>query len=167
MADRAKANPLRSAAELGFAAAISGALGLDSVPSAISNAGSLFRGEGLSGMKFGLTRLTAALAPILDVATRPDILPQMGALRRSPACIPTSSTRLADLDSRMRQQTSTAIQSSRSMCGGKPPAFAPRSSPNWQISDTGPAGLPGRGQMAGAWTIDDIRTAIGGSRFFD
>lgn len=167
MSERAKNDPVRSASEIGFGAMLLGALGLDAVPSGLANAGSLFRGEGLSGFKLGATRLTAMLAPILDIATRKDVVEPTPRLKALAGVHPEQFDRLADID---RADGMLPNVRRESWLGQKVEAIradhdAERARLESELEGFGysPAVTSGRYQGQGApnWTIDDIRKATG------
>ncbi|WP_316171271.1 hypothetical protein [Bradyrhizobium sp. SZCCHNRI1058] len=162
MSERAKKDPLRSAAELGFGAALAGSVGADSASSLLSGAGSIFRGESAAGsMKFGLTRMTAMLAPILDIATRRDVLPATERMKSLAGLHPDKFDALHDIEDSER---------AAEIYGDSDPTYLPqlkamneakRAKIEGDLTSLGyaPAGTPGRGQLASQWTIDDIRKA--------
>lgn len=163
--DQAKANPLQSAAGLGWGAAMLGAMGVDSFGSSLGVAGNLFRGEGaLGGLKFGLTKLTAALAPILDIATRQDVL-DPSRFKKFGLLNGDKFDALHDIDSDDAAigRTDFGDGSESFVAALKAKNAARRAVLESQLTDLGFAGpgVPGRGLMAGQYSIDDIRKAVG------
>jgi hypothetical protein len=167
MSDRAKNDPIRSGAELGYGAMLLGALGLDAVPAGIASAGTLFRGEGLNGFKLGMTRLTAMLAPILDIATRKDVIEPTPRLKALAGVHHEQFDRLTDLD---RADNLLPNVRPESWLGQKVAAIRSdhddeRARLESELEGFGysPAVTSGRYQGQGApnWTIDDIRKATG------
>lgn len=166
MSDRAKKNPIRSGAELGYGAMLLGALGMDAVPSGLANAGSLWRGEGLSGFKLGMTRLTAMLAPIIDIATRSDIVQATPRLKQLARSHSVQFDALADLD---RSDANLPNVRRESWLGQKVAAIragndAERSRIENELEGFGYNRNVTAGRYQGgtpSWTIDDMRQANG------
>ena len=164
MSEQAKENPLRAGAGLGWGAAMLGALGIDSTSSAFGVAGNLFRGENAAGgLKFGLTKLTAALAPILDIATRSDILPASEKMKRMAGLHADIFDKLRDADDSDRAAAILGDGDEVYRAQAKARSDAQRAAAERQLSDLGFAapGTPGRGLLAGQYSIDDIRNATG------
>ncbi|MCB2106353.1 MAG: hypothetical protein KDE14_01575 [Rhodobacteraceae bacterium] len=168
MSDRAAKNPVRAAGELGWLTAMIGALGLDSMSAALGSAGRLFRGEALGGAaRFGLSKLTAAAWPIIDIATRPDVLdPNDPHFSRYAPLHHDKLSKLSDLD---RSDSLLPKVRPESWLGRYVGAIragheAEREKIEAELRDLGFAGpsAPGRGLMAGQYTVEDIRKAIGG-----
>ena len=159
MSERAKKDPKRSAAELGFFGAMAAALGIDMSSTGLSNAGSLFRGEGLSGFKLGMSKATAMLAPILDIATRPDVLDARG--RRGYRYDDAKFARLQTLDD---ADNAAGIYGDKDFEAEAHARYAKeRAAIEAELSEKGygPAGVPGRGMPASSFDVQDIQRAVG------
>ncbi|NEW96646.1 hypothetical protein [Rhodopseudomonas sp. BR0G17] len=169
-AEEAKKNPLRAAGGLGFGAAILAAFGLDSFASSLSVAGNLFRGEGAAGgLRLGSTKLASWLAPIIEVATRTGEIvdtPEMRA--RQNQRVGLEYERRVRLDSLDRADDRLPNVRPESWLGRRFQAerdrnAAERARINAELEDRGfgPAGVPGRGMMAGSYSAADIGRALG------
>lgn len=164
MSERAKKDPVRSGAELGYGALLAGALGFDALAAIPENAGSLFRGNGLSGVRFGMTRLAAMLAPILDIATRQDVVEPTPRSRQIAGLHADKFDALADLD---RADDNLPNVRRESWLGQKVAAIraehdAERARIESELEGIGynPAITSGR-YRGQAWTMDDLRQAVG------
>lgn len=167
MSEQATKNPMRSAAGIGWASALAAALSLDSVSSGLSSAGALFRGEGAAaGLRMPLTKLTAMLAPILDIATRSDImtdLPVPDSVKRARALHPQIGE-LSSLDAKQAALDSNWVRGPL-YDAGKSRIASRRAELESELAALGygPASLPGRGMVGSSPTLlDDIRAATGG-----
>jgi len=165
MNERAKKDPLRVAAEIGAAAALAGAVGADSASATLQGAGNLLRGESAtSGIKFTLTKmLTRMLLPIVDIATRKDVIEATPGLKALAGLHADKFDALRDID---------AAERAGDIYGHSDPTYdaqlkalndAKRAKIEAELAGLGygPAGLPGRGQMASQWTVADIQKATG------
>lgn len=167
MSEQATKNPVRSAAGIGWIGTLLAAAGIDSASSALGSAGSLFRGEGAAaGMRFPLTKLTAMLAPILDIATRSDImtdLPVPDSVKRARALHPQIGE-LSSLDAKQAALDSNWVRGPL-YDAGKSRIASRRAELESELAALGygPASLPGRGMVGSSPTLlDDIRAATGG-----
>jgi hypothetical protein len=160
MSERAQKDPMRSAAELGFGAGLAAAMSTDST---LGFAGKFGVGPG----SLGLSRLMGMLAPVVDIATRKDVIEATPRGREIAGLHADKFNALADI---------AASERAADIYGHDDPAYdaqlkaindAKRAKIEASLTDLGYAGpgTPGRGQMASSWTIDDIRkaTGIGGS----
>jgi hypothetical protein len=156
MSDRAKKDPMRSAAELGFGAGLVSAISADST---MGIAGKFGVGSG----SLGLTRLMGVLAPILEIASRRGEMVETDSSKRNAGLHADKFNALADI---------AASERAGDVYGHDDPAYdaqlkaindAKRAKVEAELSDLGYAGpgTPGRGQMASQWTVDDIRKATG------
>lgn len=159
MSERAKKDPVRSAAELGFGAGLASAITSDA---GMGIAGKFGVGPGTS---FGLTRALAWLAPILDIATRRDVMEATPTFKRAAGLHADKFDELRDLDRTdgMQLNLPKGTWLGRIQAERQAARDAERARIEASLTDIGygPAGLPGRGQMAGNWSIDDIRKATG------
>jgi hypothetical protein len=157
MSERAQKDPMRSAAELGFGTGLASAIASDA---GMATAGKFGFGPGSS---WGLTRFMGMLAPILDIATRKDVLEATPAGRALAGLHADKFNALADI---------AASESAANIYGHDDPAYdaqlkalndAKRAKIEASLTDLGYAGpgTPGRGQMASSWNVDDIRRATG------
>jgi hypothetical protein len=156
MSERAQKDPMRTAAELGFGAGLASAISADST---MGIAGKFGIGSG----SLGLTRLMGLLAPILDIATRKDVIEATPALKALAGLHGDKFDALRDLD---------ASERAADVYGHDDPTYdaqlkalndAKRAKIEAELAGLGygPAGLPGRGQMASQWTVADIQKATG------
>jgi hypothetical protein len=165
LSERAKKDALRSATEITVGAGLTSAV--------IGDAGTGLLGKfGIgSGTSFGLTRAVAMLAPILDIATRKDVLPvpadRHAAYERTYGPHFETFDRLDDLD---RADGILPNVRPESWLGQKVAAIrgehdAERAKLESELEGFGysPLVRQGRyqGQDAPTWTIDDIRKATG------
>jgi hypothetical protein len=161
MSDRAKKDPMRSAAELGFGAGLVSAISADAT---MATAGKFGLGSGTS---WGLTRFMGVLAPILEIASRRGEMVETESSKRRGGLHADKFNALADI---------AASERAGDVYGHGDPAYDAQlkalndgklAKIEAELSDLGYAGpgTPGRGQMASQWTVDDIRkaTGIGGS----
>jgi hypothetical protein len=157
MSERAQKDPMRSAAELGFGTGLASAIASDA---GMATAGKFGFGPGSS---WGLTRFMGMLAPILDIATRKDVLEATPGGRALAGLHADKFNALADI---------AASESAANIYGHDDPAYdaqlkalndAKRAKIEASLTDLGYAGpgTPGRGQMASSWNVDDIRRATG------
>lgn len=162
MSNYAHDNPKRNAGALGFAATVSSAISADLAAGAYQK----WTGAGdfASQFKSGMTRLSLMLAPIIDIATRPDILPANATAtgRRLTRVLDQDKfNRLADLDA---ADKAAAIYGDKdfereAIARNKPE----RDKIESDLADKGYAapGTPGRGMMAGSYNVDDLQRALG------
>jgi hypothetical protein len=160
MSERAKKDPARSATELGFGAMLMSALSADGTMGILGK-------FGFGSGSLGLTRLTAMLAPILDIATRKDVIEPTPRLKALAGVHPEQFDRLTDLD---RGDDMLPNVRRESWLGQKVEAIrsehdAERAKLESELEGFGynPAIRAGRyqGQGAPSWTLDDIRKATG------
>lgn len=165
-AAEAKKNPLRSASNIATGTALIGALGLDGASSTLGVAGNLFRGEGaLGGLRFGLTKFVAGvLAPIMDIASRPDIL-EPARFRKFGVLNADKFDTLHDIDrdDAAIDRTDFGDGSEKFVADLRAKNAARRAAAEVRLTELGYAapGVPGRGLMAGQFSIDDVRAATG------
>jgi hypothetical protein len=163
MSERAKKDPMRSAAELGFGAGLASAISSDATMGALGKVGIG------SGTSFGLTRLMGMLAPILDIATRKDVIEATPTWKALAGRHADKFDALRDLDSADGSQLSLPKDSwlGRIQADRQAARDAERAKIEADLGNLGygPAGLPGRGQMASQWSVADVQkaTGIGGS----
>jgi hypothetical protein len=159
MSERAKKDPMRSAAELGFGAGLSSAIASDA---GMAAAGKFGLGTGTS---WGLTRFMGMLAPILDIATRKDVIEATPAWKALAGLHGDKFDALGDLDRADGSQMSLPKGSwlARIQADRQATRDAERAKIEAGLTDLGYAGpgTPGRGQMASSWNVDDIRRATG------
>lgn len=164
MAEKAKTEPLPTATRLGFVTSLLGALGLDGTASALGSAGAMFRGESFaSGLKAGLTKSLLEVAPMVGALTERNILEPTEAGKRIAGLHADKFDALADI---------AASERAADIYGHNDPEYdaqlkalndAKRAKVEAELTNLGYAGpgVPGRGQMASQWTLDDIRRATG------
>jgi hypothetical protein len=161
MSERAKKDPLRSGAEIAFGA---GAVSAMSADATMATLGKVF---GTGGGSFGLTRLTAMLAPILDIATRSDIMPPTETGKRLAGMHADKFDALADIADSERAAAIYGDSDPTYLAQLKAMNDAKRAKIESELTDLGYAGpgVPGRGMYAGQYSIADIQraTGIGGS----
>lgn len=157
MSERAKKDPMRSAAELGFGAGLVSAMSADA---GMSTLGKFGVGSG----SLGLTRLMGVLAPILEIASRKgELVEATPALKAIAGLHPDKFNALADIE---------ASERAGDIYGHGDPTYdaqlkalndAKRAKIESELGDLGygPAGVPGRGQMASQWTVADVQKATG------
>jgi hypothetical protein len=134
------------------------------VRAGFENAGSLWRGEGASGFRFGASGIAAYLAPILDIATRRDVLSDKG--RRGYRFDEDKFGRLADID-----QSDNALPTphnrdnwfGRAVWAKRDANAAERAAIEAQFDEKGygPPGVPGRGMPASSFNVQDISRVMG------
>lgn len=162
MSNYAHDNPERNAAGLGWLATISSAISADLASGAYQK----WTGAGdfTTQFKTGMTRLSLLLAPILDIATRKDVLPANATAhgaRLSQMLDRDKLDRLADLDA---ADKAAAIYGDKdfereAIARNRPERDRIES----ELADKGYAapGTPGRGMMAGSYNVDDLQRALG------
>lgn len=159
MSERAAKDPMRSAAELLYGAGATAAITKDLT---MRTAGKFGFGPGTS---WGMTRFMGMLAPILDIATRKDVLEATPTWKAIAGMHADKFDALNDLDRSDGMQLNLPKDSwlGRIQAERQARRDAERAKVESSLTDLGYAGpgTPGRGQMASSWTIDDIRKATG------
>jgi len=156
MSERAKKDPLRAASELGFGAGLVSAIGADSATAALGK-------FGVGTGSLGLTKFMGMLAPILDIASRSDIMPATPGVKLLAGLHADKFDALQDI---------AASEKAAAIYGDNDPVYAAqlkamndakRAKVESELTDLGFAGpgVPGRGKFAGQYSIDDIRRATG------
>lgn len=161
MSERGQKDPVRAATELLYGAGATAAITKDM---GMMGLGKFGIGSGTS---WGLTRFMGMLAPVVDIATRKDVIEATPRGREIAGLHADKFNALADI---------AASERAADIYGHDDPTYdaqlkalndAKRAKIEASLTDLGYAGpgTPGRGQMASSWTIDDIRkaTGIGGS----
>jgi hypothetical protein len=166
MAEQADKDPLRVGAGLGWGGLVAGAIGADSLSSSLGAAGELLRGgKAVDGIKFGLTKLALALAPIVDIATRSDVLDPAPFKKKYGILNGDKFDSLGDLDrdDATIGRTDFGDGSEKFVADLRAKNAAKRAALEAELTSLGyaGAGVPGRGLMAGQISIDDIRKATG------
>lgn len=153
------AAPSQKAGAVGFASMLGAALSLDGALSMFNS----WKARSLTG-SLSATRLTGILAPIIDIASRPDVLDPERFRKFAPLHADKLSA-LSDLD---RSDSLLPHARSGSRLGNYVASIraghdAERAKTEAELRDLGFAGpdAPGRGMMAGQYSIEDVRKAIG------
>jgi len=164
MSEKGQSEPASTAARLGYATSILGALGIDGVASALRSAGATWRGEGFtSGLKAPFTRLMLEVMPMVGALTERNILEPTPNLKAIAGLHADKFDALRDIEASERaadiygHDDPTYDAQLKALNDGK------RAKIEADLRGLGYAGpgTPGRGQMAADWTIDDIRKATG------
>ncbi|WP_316189407.1 hypothetical protein [Bradyrhizobium sp. SZCCHNS1054] len=161
MSNYAKDNPARNAAGLGWLGAMSAALSADGT---ISLFNGMRAGDIAGNFKLGLSKLGLMMAPIVDIATRQDVLP--GKFRRGYQFDEDKFGRLIDIDQQDKALPTPHNRDNwfgRRVWAMRDANAKERAEIEAQLSDKGyaPPGVPGRGLWAGSYTVDDLQKALG------
>ncbi|WP_316216629.1 hypothetical protein [Bradyrhizobium sp. SZCCHNR3003] len=156
MSNYAKDNPARNAALLGWGGAMSGAVSADTTTSLLNG----FRAGDIAGnFKLGLSRLGLMMAPILEIATRPDILPGKG--RRGYQFDEDKFGKLIDLDQADKASEIYGDKDFEAEAKARNAKERARIEAELTGKGYGPAGVPGRGMPASSYNVDDLQKALG------
>jgi hypothetical protein len=162
MSGYAKENPTRNAAGLTFLSTLSAAMSADAM-------GGLFQkwngtGDFASQFKAGFSRMSLMLAPILDIATRKDILPANATAttrRLSQMLDQDKLNRLADLDDADKAASIYGDKDFEAQAIARNKGERDRLESELAAKGYAGPGVPGRGMMAGSYTVDDMQRALG------
>ncbi|WP_316228555.1 hypothetical protein [Bradyrhizobium sp. SZCCHNR2023] len=161
MSNYAKDNPARNAAGLGWLGTMSAALSADGTISLLNG---MRAGDIAGNFKLGLSKLGLMMAPIVDIATRQDVLP--GKFRRGYQFDEDKFGRLIDIDQQDKALPTPHNRDNwfgRRVWAMRDANAKERAEIEAQLSDKGyaPPGVPGRGLWAGSYTVDDLQKALG------
>lgn len=167
MGEKGQSEPIPTAQRILYTTSLLGAQFVDGMTSGLRGAGAVWRGESfVAGLKAPLTRVMLEWLPMVGALTERNILEPTPNLKAIAGLHADKFDALRDIE---------ASERAGEIYGHDDPVYdaqlkalndGKRAKIEADLRDLGYAGsgVPGRGQMASDWTIDDIRkaTALGG-----